>query len=119
MHGQEYDFFEPQPTTGARAYYLGMILHDWPDKAAAQILAHVKTAMRKGYSKLLISDIVVSDTGATSSETSFDIQMMALLSGVERTESEWTHLLSESGFGILKIWKHPRRLDAIIEAEVA
>lgn len=100
---------------GARAYYFGQVLHDWPDNIVLQILSRVKAAMQKGYSKLLISDIVVPDTGASSSETSFDIQMMALLSGVERTESEWRHLLEGSGFDI-KLWKHPMRLETIIEA---
>jgi hypothetical protein len=30
----EHSFFEPQPIKGARAYYLGSILHDWPTPTA-------------------------------------------------------------------------------------
>ena len=46
-------------TTGARAYYMHSVLHDWPDEVAATILGRVKDAMRPGYSRLLINENVI------------------------------------------------------------
>ncbi|KAL9009308.1 MAG: hypothetical protein Q9173_005647 [Seirophora scorigena] len=49
-----HDFFQPQPITGARIYYLRHVLHDWPDKEAELILKNTVEAMRGHDSSLLI-----------------------------------------------------------------
>ncbi|KAI4241941.1 MAG: hypothetical protein L6R42_011153, partial [Xanthoria sp. 1 TBL-2021] len=40
-----HNFFEPNPITGAKIYYLRHVLHDWPDHKCQEILKHVKDAM--------------------------------------------------------------------------
>ncbi|KAK4505062.1 hypothetical protein PRZ48_003025 [Zasmidium cellare] len=35
-----FDLFKPNPTKGARVYYLRHILHDWPDEPCRNILIH-------------------------------------------------------------------------------
>lgn len=99
-----HDFFTPQPikgtydlpnhTTppntqpGARAYYLHSIFHDHADAACLNILANLKPAMKRGYSKLLINENVIPDKGAHYISTGLDMLIMAVFSGAERTERQ-------------------------------
>ncbi|KAJ5659479.1 hypothetical protein N7507_005930 [Penicillium longicatenatum] len=114
-----HDFFLPQPVKGSRAYLMHAVLHDWPDEKAKQLLGNTRDAMVKGYSKLFIYDIVLPPKGASISQTTMDVQMLALLSAAERTEATWKKLLAESGFKICKFWPDPQQYEMIIEAEVA
>ncbi|KAF5866541.1 hypothetical protein ETB97_011426 [Aspergillus alliaceus] len=123
-----HDFFLPQPvkglainarSTGSRAYFLHAVLHDWPDDKAMQLLVNTRHAMVKGYSKLFIYDMVILPTGASISQATLDVEMMALLSSSERTQSAWEKLLADSGFRIIKFWPDPQRYEMLIEAEVA
>ncbi|KAI1756990.1 putative O-methyltransferase [Xylaria castorea] len=114
-----YDFFTPQPVKGARSYYLHCVLHDWPGDKARLLVENIANAMRKGYSKLLINDIVMPRTGASLTQTVMDTQCMALGSAYERTEPMWTSLLQEAGLKIVKIWPDGRGYESLIEAELA
>ncbi|KAK4185727.1 putative O-methyltransferase [Podospora australis] len=116
-----HDFFTPQPeeTKDARGYLLHAVLHDWAYEPASKILTHLKEAMKPGYSKLLIVDIVIPEMGATIKQISIDLMLMVMLSGAERLESAWRKLLEDSGFRIIKIWVDPRRYESLIEAELA
>lgn len=80
---------------------------------------NVKAAMRKGYSKLLIYEVVLPAKGATSLMTTLDLQLMNCVSGLERTEEHWTKLLNQVGFKINSISRHPRAVESVIEAEIA
>jgi len=40
-----HNFFTEQPVKGAGAYYLKMVLHDWPDKQAKEILSNLEAAL--------------------------------------------------------------------------
>lgn len=113
-----YDFFQPQPLLGARAYFLHAVPHDWPDEDCKRIFNNVKSVMRKGYSKLLIYEIVMPSRGATSLMTTLDLQLMNCTSGFERTEENWRNLLSEAGLRITSISRHPRAVESVIEAEI-
>ena len=55
-----HDFFKPQPVLGAAVYFMHLVLHDWPDEEARKILENLKPAMKPGYSRLLINDIVLT-----------------------------------------------------------
>lgn len=102
-----HDFFTPQPEEyhDAKAYYLHLVLHDWPDSQAKIILSHIRAAMKPGYSKLLINENVLYDVGAPWQQTSLDWTMMAMLVNRERTETQWRELLAAAGFKITGIWK--------------
>ncbi|KAI6091657.1 putative O-methyltransferase [Hypoxylon rubiginosum] len=114
-----HDFFEPQPIHGSRAYFFHAVFHDWSDEVAIKILRNIVPAMKKGYSKLLICDIVIPPTGASIIQSVMDVNMMSLLSAYERTEAMWRKLINEAGFNITGIWKDPRDFEAVIEAELA
>ena len=39
-----HDFFKPQPIRNASVYFMRMILHDWPDYKALEILKALRSA---------------------------------------------------------------------------
>lgn len=99
-----YDFFMPQPIRGARVYFFHMIMHDWPDDACIRILRETAKAMKPGYSKLLINDMVIPSTNAPLIMTPFDLTMMAHHSGIERSERQWRALVPRAGLEIVRVW---------------
>lgn len=114
-----HDFFSPQPVKGARAYFMHRILHDWPDDKAGQILHQVAAAMEKGYSKLLIYDILISDRKPSVAAVMADISMMRQFSAKERSRSELVALLESSGLKLVTVWADAKTADSVVEAELA
>lgn len=115
-----HDFFREQPVKGARIYFLRQIMHDWPDKKCATILANIAKAMDPEYSRLLIDDYVLPDTGAKRREAGMDFLMMLFASGMERTRHQWEQLLDSVGLQIVKIWypAEGRGEEPVIEAKL-
>ncbi|KAL4804202.1 S-adenosyl-L-methionine-dependent methyltransferase [Aspergillus unguis] len=113
-----HDFFTEQPVKGARAYYMHSVLHDWPDEQCFKILAKLVAAMKPGYSKLLVNENVIPDTGAYWETTSLDLIMMQI-GAAERTERQWHTLLESAGLKIIKIWTAQRGVESLIECELA
>ncbi|KAL3462053.1 S-adenosyl-L-methionine-dependent methyltransferase [Aspergillus heterothallicus] len=113
-----HDFFTEQPVKGARAYYMHSVLHDWPDELCAKILANLVAAMKPGYSKILVNENVIPDTGAYWEATSLDLIMMQLGSA-ERTERQWRSLLEAAGLKVINIWTARRGVESLIECELA
>ncbi|KAI1375689.1 putative O-methyltransferase [Hypoxylon crocopeplum] len=112
-----YDFFTEQPVKGARSYFYHHILHDWSDYKCLEILKPVTKAMKPGYSKLFIHEMIIPEQGASTFHAMLDMTMMAFNSGMERTESQWTTLLEEAGLVVVKVWKAPQEdADGIVEA---
>lgn len=114
-----HDFFKPQPAEycGARAYFMRLILHDWPDAKCGVILSNLRQAMKEGYSKLLINETVLRDTVAPWQQTSLDMTMLSMLISKERTESQWRGILSAAGLKISGIWTEGN--ENVIEAVIA
>ena len=112
-----HDFFTPQPIQNARAYYLHSVLHDWSDADCVKILEQLKPAMKKGYSKLLVNEIVVPEQGVTWPVTAMDQLVFVLGAMKERTEAQWRRILEEAGFKIAEIWSLEMGTESLIEAE--
>ena len=113
-----YDFFQPQPITGARAYFFQVVSHDWPNADVARMFVEVNKAMTPGYSKLLIYEVMLPTQGATHLMTTLDLALMSCTSGLERTEEAWRVLLKQGGFKVTSISRHPMAVESIIEAEI-
>ncbi|PYH92255.1 S-adenosyl-L-methionine-dependent methyltransferase [Aspergillus ellipticus CBS 707.79] len=113
-----HDFFGEQPIKGARAYFLHSVLHDWSEDVCLKILARLKAVMTPGYSRLLINENVVADTGAHWQATALDFIMLSDLAGAERTESQWRGLLEAAGFTVLRIWTADKWSESLIECEL-
>ena len=113
-----HDFFTPQPVHGAKAYYLKMCLHDWPNPQCIQILSQLKPALKPGYSRILLDDIVIPEEKAGWFETSLDLLMMQVHSAQERREREWMGLVDGvGGLRVRRIWDLEGAVDKIIEIE--
>ncbi|KAJ5803372.1 uncharacterized protein N7503_005822 [Penicillium pulvis] len=100
---QDHDFFQVQPVKNAKAYFMRTVLHDWPDKQAAQILGRVRDAMGPD-SILLISETVLPESGALLSSVLSDMQMMGSFASLERTEAQWRALLEQAGLELVQTW---------------
>lgn len=90
------NFFGSIPS-GADAYLLKHILHDWSDEDCLRILKNIYAVTEPG-TKLLIVDAVIGARNEHEFAKILDIQMLVFLHGKERTEAEWKGLLSVAGF---------------------
>ncbi|TDZ26542.1 O-methyltransferase [Colletotrichum orbiculare MAFF 240422] len=113
-----YDFFTPQPIKHAKAYYLHHVIHDWSDEPARKILEMQKSAMKPGYSRLLIHDQILDDHKSQLNTSAFDIVMMVFLAGRERTEKQWLALVESAGLRVVRFWKKPPDSFSVIELEL-
>ncbi|KAI5855065.1 S-adenosyl-L-methionine-dependent methyltransferase [Durotheca rogersii] len=96
---QEHDFFGPQPVAGAAVYLLRMIIHDWPDAKAAQILGQLARAMSPA-SRLLIMDMVIPAPGsgpilAEAALREKDLCMRQVFNAKERETGDWHSLVAQ------------------------
>jgi hypothetical protein len=98
------DFLASVPS-GADAYIMKRIIHDWDDERAAQILGHCRTALAPG-GRVLIVDVVLDDGSDSLYGKLLDIEMLALTQyGQERTEAEFRELLGHAGLRLGRIVK--------------
>ena len=118
IEAMSHDFFTPQPIVNAKAYYLKMVLHDWPTEQCVQILSNIRSAMRPGFSRILLNEFVIPEMNARDIETGLDILMMAAHGAQERREREWKELVEQvEGLRIKKIWLVEGQGESVIEVE--
>ena len=111
------DFFEKIPT-GADAYYMQHILHDWADEPALKILANCRRTLEgRANGRLLIVDSVVPETSDPHPAKWLDIAMLLMPGGRERTRPEWDALFAKAGFEIARIFPM-KAAESLIEARV-
>jgi hypothetical protein len=98
-------FFESVPS-GADAYLLKSVLHDWNDNRAAVILTNCRRAMA-GRGKLLVVERILPERMQQSAEhrwmAASDLGMMVAVSGRERTEADFRALFCSTGFTATRI----------------
>jgi hypothetical protein len=90
------DFFQSVPT-GADAYLLRWIIHDWAEPQATKILDSLYRSM-KPTAHLILAELVISEGPEFGFGKWLDLQMLVNFGGRERTEMEYRTLLSNSGF---------------------
>jgi len=91
------DMFNEVPP--ADAYIMKMILHDWSDDECVKILSNIhRSSPNEG--KVFIVEHLIPVPEIPHFSKFFDIHMMCVASGRERTIEEYTILLERSG------WKH-------------
>ena len=93
------------------------VLHDWSDKTSIEILKQVAVVMKRGYSKVLINDVVLPATGTSCYQAALDCLVMQA-SANERTEAMWHKVIREAGLKLVKIWPDGRGYESLIEAEL-
>jgi hypothetical protein len=95
------DFFESVPP-GGDIHVLKQVIHDWSDEECTTILRNCHKALKpKG--KLLLVESVIPPDNSPSMAQAMDLNMLVLLPGRERTESEFRDLLAAAGFEIERV----------------
>ena len=107
------DFFQSVPG-GADAYFLRHIIHDWDDQQATTILKNCRDVMPPG-GRLLLAEFVLPDGPEPFHGKWFDLAMMVVTGGQERTAMEYRRLLDNCGFAWQRIVPTASEL-SVIEA---
>ena len=94
------DFFQAVPA-GGDAYVMKWIIHDWEDEKAIRILKNCRQHMQPN-SRLIIVDCVVPENDEPDFSKTFDLNMMVMTGGKERTAAEFRELLAAAGFELLR-----------------
>lgn len=97
------DMFSEVPS--ADAYMMKMILHDWNDQECVKILSNIHISSPE-YAKVLIAEHLVPGPETPHFSKLFDIHMMCVATGKERTLDEYSRLLEQAG------WKYVQTLSA-------
>ena len=95
------DFFESVPS-GADAYVLRRIIHDWNDAEALRIPANCRRAIREDGTLVLI-EWVLKPPNEPDWGKFMDLHMLVTLGGRERTEAEFRALLEQGGFALTRM----------------
>ena len=89
------DFFAAVP--GADVYLMKAILHDWSDEDAIRILRTIRASAASD-ARLLIVERVLGGPNEDLMGKLWDLQMLVMPGGRERTLDEWRQLFSAGGF---------------------
>lgn len=95
------DFFQAVPA-GGDAYVMKWIIHDWEDEKAIRILKNCRQHMQPD-NRLIIVDCVVPENDEPDFSKLFDLNMMVMTGGKERTATEFRELLAAAGFELLRV----------------
>jgi O-methyltransferase/methyltransferase family protein len=91
-------FLESVPS-GADAYLMKSIIHDWDDAHATKIIERCRNAVEAGAHLLLIERVMPEHVEPRHLEgLLMDLNMMVNNGGLERTEAEFRILLQRGGF---------------------
>jgi hypothetical protein len=102
VEGVTGDFFDAVPT-GADAYLLSRVLHDWDDVDAARVLVTCRAAMGPG-SRLLVVDAILPEVAIDGpAAIRMDLHMLVLFGTRERSEAELRALLEANGFAVQRV----------------
>ena len=94
------DFFESVPE--ADLYLLKHILHDWDDEACICILNNCRRALRPG-GRIAVIELLLGEIGEPGIAPLFDVTMMVMSSGRERSPVEFQRLFEAAGLAAAKV----------------
>lgn len=101
LHLVDGDFFASVPS-GADAYLLRHIIHDWEDDRAIRILQNIHRAMPAD-ARLLVLESVIPPGNDPSFAKFLDLTMLVVPGGQERTADEYRRLFQSAGFRLTRI----------------
>ncbi|MGB2922300.1 MAG: methyltransferase [Mycobacterium sp.] len=106
-------FFDAVPA-GGDAYLLKAVIHDWDDEQSVAILRSVRTAIAPG-GKVLLFELVLPEGAPAHLGVLIDLEMLVTAGGMERTEAQYSKLLSQAGFRLTRVVFTPGPV-SIVEA---
>ncbi len=92
----EGNFFESIPS-GADAYLMRHIIHDWTDEQSVQILSNIRKVI-PSHGRVLLVEFDLLEANQAGVGKDADMIMLAFPGGVERTQREYADLYRRSGF---------------------
>lgn len=95
------DFFREVPA-GGDMYLLKSVLHNWDEESCITILQNCWKAM-PNHARLLLIERIIPEGNQKSEAKLFDINMLVMTGGQERTIEEYSALLGAAGFDLLQI----------------
>lgn len=95
------DFFDEAPGA-ADLYVMKSVLHNWDDCDAGRILATCRAAMSAD-ARLLVIERVIPPGNEPAEAKLFDLNMLVVAGGRERTEEEYRALFRESGLRLERV----------------
>ena len=78
------------------------IIHDWDDQRCVRILRNIRDAILPT-GRLLIFDTVIPEGDEPHFGKFFDLNMLVMTGGRERTEKEFAALLRQGGFHLSRV----------------
>jgi len=112
-HLQAGNFFEAIPA-GADLYFLQSVLHDWNDEDCLKILRTCRNAM-SSRSKLLLAERIFPAEKAPMEAVCFDLWMLFIFGGKERTAEEFRALLELAGLRVERVIQPEASVHGLIE----
>jgi len=100
----------------ADAYIMKMILHDWSDDECVKILSNIYNAAPENGTVLIAEHLVPGPEEPHFSKL-FDIHMMCVATGKERTVEEYVDLLKKTGWNHADTFQSQSGLMGIIEGK--
>jgi predicted transcriptional regulator len=111
------NFFQEVPT-GADAYILKHVIHDWSDERAVEILKNCRRAICPSGKLLMVEGIYplrIDTSDASVGAASNDVNMLVCTGGRQRSEQDFRALCKAAGFNLSSITPTPTRI-SVIEA---
>ncbi|MBW4555537.1 MAG: methyltransferase [Trichormus sp. ATA11-4-KO1] len=106
------NFFASVPS-GADAYIMKHIIHDWDNESAMKILKNCHHVMPDN-GKVLVVENVIPNTNEPSPGKFLDLEMLVMTSGGrERTATEFQELFAAAGFKLTNIIPTPSPISII------
>jgi hypothetical protein len=100
----------------ADAYILKSVLHNWSDDECVRILANLRRAV-VGTSRVFVVDFFVPGPEEPHFSKLFDIHMMLMVTGRERTAAELAELLAAAGWRYDAWHRVPNAFHSVKRAE--
>ncbi|MFI7122054.1 methyltransferase [Amycolatopsis sp. NPDC049868] len=106
------DFFEQVPA-GHDVYLLSRVLHDWADADGIRILQACREACGSD-STLLVVERLLPENGGRCLAADWDMQMLAITGGRERTRGQYEALLAKAGFSLDSTQRLPAEMSLLV-----
>lgn len=97
----EGSFFESVPS-GADAYLMRHIIHDWDDERSIRILQNCRNSLQSD-GRVLILESVIPENDEPGFGKLLDLNMLVMPGGLERTETEYQQLLAKASLRLTRI----------------
>jgi hypothetical protein len=90
------DFFKAVPE-GGDCYVIKGVLHDFSDEECVTVLSNCRKSMRKDARVIVANQDLPTPIAGPHPNLTMDIQMMVLLTGRERSATQWGELFRRAG----------------------